>query len=349
MRRMLIAVILVTLIGAAGVHSSRAFDPVAHDYCFSPAANGYVPCSTLATPVVAPAPPAPTKLLNVSGGTAGPDNTTQYLVTLTSQVSCFALPEPIDLFALTGAGAATFTELFPSPGGAGGQEVSVLVDQHVNTPTSGTAKLSLEVSNQAIGISGLAVKAVWPDEQVERFVNLVPPATATPTATPYPGQPTATPTSVPLPTATPTATPAITPTSSATSLSVQTCVQPSIMNGDSLGGDFPTLYGLTSPGAICTAQVLYLDGTVPPKFSGAQQTAGDSGIVSYGWSEDSTSGGGVARVSCQLGSLFAAGCTGFLILQNSDSGLSDAQKTALLTQIQSMVADPSQCASFFGA
>ena len=348
MRRFLVAVILVTLVGAAGVHSSRAFDPVIHDYCFNPAANGYVPCSAITLPTATPVPPAPTKLLDVSAGSAGPNNTTQYLVTITSQVSCFALPEPVNLYALTSAGAAVFTELSPTAGGASGQEVSVLVDQHVNTPTSGKAQLSLEVSNQAIGISGLAVKAVWPIEKVERFVNLVPPATATPTATPYPGQPAPTPTPTPAPTSTSTSTPVATSTPSASSLSVQTCVQPAIMNGHSLGGDSPTLYALTSPGAACSAKVLYLDGTIPPQFNGSQQTAGDSGVVSYPWTEDSTAGGGIARVSCQLGSVFAASCTGFVILQSGDGSLSDAEKTDLLVQIQTMVSDPNTCAADFG-
>jgi hypothetical protein len=268
-------------------------------------------------------------------------------VTITSQLSCFSLPEPTDLYALTSAGAATFTELSPTAGGAAGQAVTVLVDQHPNSPTSGTASLSLEVSNADIGISGLAVKAVWPNEQLERFVNLVPPATPTATATPYPGQPTATPTPIPAPTNTPTPTSTATATPSA--LSVQTCVQPSIMNGQTLGGDAATLYGLTFPGATCTGRVLYLDGNVPPDFNDAGQTVGSSGVVMYPWSENTTAGGGLARVSCQLGDQFAASCTGFLVLQSGDSGLSDADKIALLNQIQAMVSDPAKCASDFGA
>jgi hypothetical protein len=265
-------------------------------------------------------------------------------VTITSQLSCFALPEPTNLFALTSAGAATFTELSPTAGGAAGQAVTVLVDQHPNSPTAGMASLSLEVSNAAIGISGLAVKAVWPNEQVERFVNLVRPATPTATATPYPGQPTATATPTPAPTNTPTAT----ATATASMLTVQTCVQPSIMNGQTLGGDSATLFGLTSPGATCTPRVLYLDGTVPPDLNDAPQTADSSGVVMYPWAENTTAGGGLARVSCQLGDQFAAACTGFLVLQSGDSGLSDADKTALLDQIQSMVTDPAKCASDFG-
>jgi hypothetical protein len=349
MRRVLAAIVIFSLLGVAGVRSSRAFDPPLNDYCFNPAANGYVLCSSIATPTATVVPPAPTKLLNIGGAQAGPNGTTQYLVTVTSQLACFSLPEPTNLYALTSPGAAVFTELAPVPGGTSGQEVSVLVDQHPNSPTAGMAQLSLEANNAALGVSGLTVKAVWPNEQVERIINLVPPATPTATATPYPGQPTATPTPIPSPTPTVTPTPAATATPSATTLSVQACVQPSIMNGHSLGGDFPTLYGMTAPGATCTASVLYLDGNAPTSFNGASQTVDGSGIVSYPWNEDSTAGGGIARVSCQLGTLSAAGCTGFLILQTGDTGLSDAQKTALLQQIQSMVSDPNQCAAFFGA
>lgn len=293
--------------------------------------------------------PQANKQLSVSGGTPGPNGTTQYLVTISSQLSCFALPEPTNLYALTSPGAAAFTELSPEPGGASGQAVSVFVDQRPNSPTSGKAQLSLEVNNGALGVSGLSVKAVWPDEQFERFINLVPPATPTATATPYPGQPTPTPTSTPSPTPTSTPTPVASPTPSAAGLSVRACVQPSILNGHTLGGDSPTLYGLTAPGASCTAAVLYLDGTAPPSFNGAPQTVDGSGVASFPWSEDSTAGGGIARITCALGSASAAGCTGFLILQSGDTSLSDSDKTALLSQIQSMVSDPAQCAAYFGA
>jgi hypothetical protein len=348
MRRALVAIVIVSLLGVFGVGSSRAFDPVLQDYCFNPAANGYVPCSSVTTPTATVVPPSASKLLSVSSPQAGPNGTTQYLVTVTSKLTCFSLPEPTNLYALTSPGAAVFTELAPVPGGATGQEVSVLVDQNPNSPTAGTAQLSLEADNAALGVSGLTVKAVWPSEQVERIINLVPPATPTATATPYPGQPTATPTPTPSPTPTSTSTPAATATPSAATLSVQACVQPSIMNGHTLGGDFPTLYGMASPGAACTGSVLYLDGTAPPNFNGAAQTVDNSGIVSFPWSEDTTAGGGIARVSCQLGPLTAAACTGFLVLQTGDTGLSAAQRLALLEQIQSMVSDPAQCANFFG-
>ena len=123
------------------------------------------------------------------------------------------------------------------------------------------------------------------------------------------GQTGSTPTPTPTPTNTPTPTSTATATPSA--LSVQTCVQPSIMNGQTLGGDAATLYGLTFPGATCTGRVLYLDGNVPPDFNDAGQTVGSSGVVMYPWSENTTAGGGLARVSCQLGDQFAASCTGF--------------------------------------
>jgi hypothetical protein len=355
MRRILIATVILGMLIALGVQSSRAQDsppvlgptptfvPPANDYCPDASGTGYVPCPTT---VPSGGVPPPNKRLDVSAPVAGPNGTTQYTVSVTTQFACFALSEPTNLYALTTAGAAAFTELAPTPGNPSGQNVSVLVDQNPNSPTYGTALLSLEVNNGAIGNNGLAVKAIWPDEQVERFVDLVPPATPTATATPYPGQPTPTSTPTPEPTSTPTPTAAAGSTPS--SLAVRACVQPSIMNGQTLGGAFPTLYGLTSPGATCTAAVLYLDGTSPDKFDGSAQIADSNGGVSYPWAESSTSGGGIARISCRLGSLSAAGCTGFLILQDGDN-LSPSDQSALLEQIQSMVSDPAQCAAYFGA
>jgi hypothetical protein len=47
-------------------------------------------------------------------------------------------------------------------------------------------------------------------------------------------------------------------------------------------GSYPTLYAFSSPGAVCTASVLYSTGSAPVSFSGSSQTVGASRKV--GWS-----------------------------------------------------------------
>jgi hypothetical protein len=42
-------------------------------------------------------------------------------------------------------------------------------------------------------------------------------------------------------------------------------------------GSYPTLYAYSSPGAVCTASVLYSTGSAPVSFSGSAQTVGGSG------------------------------------------------------------------------
>ena len=193
-------------------------------------------------------------------------------------------------------------------------------------------------------------------ENVERIVNVIPPA---PTSTPVPGEPTDTPTatatSTPTSTSTPTGTPAPTntPIPTATpaprSIDVTACVDPSIMFGSTFGNDSPTLRGSTIPGAVCTGNVEYLDGTFPPTFDGSARVADDQGLVAFPWAESSSSGGGIARVQCTYGGgPIATACTGFLILQRSDSGLSNDEQQALLQSIQGLVQDPAVCNAYFG-
>jgi hypothetical protein len=80
-------------------------------------------------------------------------------------------------------------------------------------PASGTAQLQLEVYRPALSGSGITVKAVWPQEQVESLAVAIPPApTATPTSTPTPGSAAGTPSSQPpSPPASPAAQPTYTP------------------------------------------------------------------------------------------------------------------------------------------
>lgn len=347
MRRLIVGALLLTGLAIAGAHRSQAATTNIGGYCFSGPANTLVSCS-LGTPSATPIPVSPVKTLSVGPPVAGPFDTVSYNVSITSQISCFALAEPTDVFTLGSPGAAVLTELYPSPGQSGGSSAEVLVDQNPNSPHAGTAQLTLEVGKNYLGPEGLDLKAVWPDEGVERVVNIVAPAP--PTATPT-GQPTAT------STATPTATPTLTPTPKGTpatptpvtvaALHVQACVQPDIMNGATLGGGSGVLNGLTSPSALCGAQLKYLDGTVPVTFDGSARPADANGLVSFPFGEKSTAGGGIARITCTLGGLSQSACTGFLILQSGDGNLTDAQKLDLLTQIRGIVADPARCAALF--
>lgn len=63
-------------------------------------------------------------------------------------------------------------------------------------------------------------------------------------------------------------------------------------------GAYPTLYGKTAPGAVCTASVLYSTGRHPRSFDGSSRTAGSNGTVSWSWHEETKGSGGEGDVSC---------------------------------------------------
>jgi len=167
------------------------------------------PVPTTATPIL------PQKLLTVSGGLPGPAGTTMYKVSVSAIVPGFValatvqpngvctLQEPINVYVLGGDGNAVLTAIDPArPLAQTGQSISVRVSRK-----TGTARILLEVAHTDKILSGVTVKAVYPVEGIERLVNVIPPAPATPTATGGPtatvGPPTVTtspPTSVVLPT-----------------------------------------------------------------------------------------------------------------------------------------------------
>jgi hypothetical protein len=65
-------------------------------------------------------------------------------------------------------------------------------------------------------------------------------------------------------------------------------------------GSYPTLYAYSSPGAVCTASVLYSTGRAPVSFNGAAQTVGSSGKVGWSWHMESKGTGGTGNVTCTL-------------------------------------------------
>jgi hypothetical protein len=112
------------------------------------------------------------KTLTVSAGSPGPAGTTSYVVTIKALDVCGnpLFGEPVQVYALGNAGAAVLAPV------SGGVILSANTTSAVLTvdPVTGTATLSLEVLNTAIGTQGLVVKAVFPTEAVERFVTVIP-------------------------------------------------------------------------------------------------------------------------------------------------------------------------------
>jgi hypothetical protein len=65
-------------------------------------------------------------------------------------------------------------------------------------------------------------------------------------------------------------------------------------------GSYPTLYAFSSPGAVCTASVVYSTGRAPVSFNGAAQTVGSSGKAGWSWHMESRGSGGTGSVTCAL-------------------------------------------------
>jgi hypothetical protein len=65
-------------------------------------------------------------------------------------------------------------------------------------------------------------------------------------------------------------------------------------------GSYPTLYAYTSPGAVCSASVVYSTGRAPVSFSGSPQPVGGSGKVGWSWHMESKGSGGMGCVTCTL-------------------------------------------------
>jgi hypothetical protein len=125
------------------------------------------------------------KDVTVTGPTAGPAGTSAYVVTITALDVCGnpIAGEPIQVFALGNAGAAVLAPVSFGAAVVSGTTSSVVTVIPAGNPGAGTATLSLEVLNTAIGTQGLVVKAVFTFERIERFATVISGSTPGQTAT----------------------------------------------------------------------------------------------------------------------------------------------------------------------
>jgi hypothetical protein len=353
MRRFVLVAVLMGGVAAIGVRGSSADQPVVDcsqgnfvQYCVATPAPTSFPSHSPLIPAV--------KTLDVGEGTEGPAGLLQVPVTITSQLVCFSLTEPVELYALGTASSSVIVPISP-PGTSSIGSAHVQVD-----PDTGQAALQLEVDSSVASISGVDLKAIWPRERVEQIANVLPPATPTDTPTVGPGTPTNTPAPTETPTSSPTPGPSPMPSPTQTPVpppfGVDVCADPSIIEGTTLnaGGDSTAIYGLTTPGAVCTAAVTYystydfldyqdqfITGTSHPdatSFDGSAQVAAEDNLVVYPLSEATTANFGIATVKCSSDSLPAVtGCSAFLIAQTDTqdylNSLSPADVRALIHKL----------------
>jgi hypothetical protein len=106
------------------------------------------------------------KTLTVTPGPAAIAGTgiTNYTVTITAKDICgnALVGEPVQVFALGNAGAVVLAPIGTGTALGTGNATVII-------PASGTATLSLEVLQSALGNQGLVIKAVFPQEAVERI------------------------------------------------------------------------------------------------------------------------------------------------------------------------------------
>lgn len=207
------------------------------------------PCPT-ATPNTIPEI-FPVKSMSVSGAIAGPYGVDNYSIGIVSQVGCFSLTEPILVSALGNHGEAVFRQVSPPLVGGNPYQANVVVGP------DGTATLAMEVWSSQVGPAGLVVKAVWPEEGVERLQSVIAPSATTPlpataTAVPTAVPPTATGTPPATATAGPTVTPVPTETTTPVPLTVSSCY-----NQKTSAIDIRT-----APGASCTLALSFNNGPV---------------------------------------------------------------------------------------
>jgi hypothetical protein len=349
MARYVVMVVLVAGIALFGGRSSQADVSTTPTPVFCTELNGSLD-ACIQTPTPTPtvqAPQAnirPTKAMSVASPHVGPYGTTQYLVDITSQLACFSLLEPVEVNVLGNPAAVAISELSPEVVPSSGTHVTVRVDG-----ATGHAQLSLEILGSQVGPGGIDLKALWPQENLELFQNIVAPSPPTLTPTALPNQPTDTPLPTATPGDTPTPVPTATPRPAAPTSGVQACVDPPVVRGltQASSGSGAILYGRTVPGSICTAGVTdylafafanygdtYITGiSHPASFKDGPQTANEEGIVAYSWIEQSMANFGIGTVTCtQDGGKPQTACTAFLISQVSTDYL-NTLPTAAVDQV----------------
>lgn len=255
MKRTSLLIVVVAVMSALMV-SGRTHASIIPGSGVGPVYGTLVTCYSL--PKQTPCPTAtpntiaaiyPVKSMSVSGAIAGPYGVNDYGISIVSQVGCFSLTEPILVSALGNHGEAIFRQVSPPLVGGNPYQASVVVGP------DGTATLAMEVWSSQVGPAGLVVKAVWPEEGVERLQSVIPPSATTPlpataTSVPTAVPPTATGTPPATATSGPTGTPAPTSTATAVPLTVSTCY-----NQKASAIDIRT-----APGASCTLSLSFNNG-----------------------------------------------------------------------------------------
>jgi Replication-relaxation len=78
-------------------------------------------------------------------------------------------------------------------------------------------------------------------------------------------------------------------------------------------GSYPTFNAFSSPGAVCTASVVYSTGRAPVSFNGSAQTVGSSGSVGWSWHMESKGSSGTGTVTCTLRGQSKSATANFII------------------------------------
>lgn len=196
----------------------------------------------------------------------------------------------------------------------------------VNVPLhiAGVGFLDSRHGQAGVALNGIELHPVT-DIQLGVTPTPIPTITPTPTATP---QPTATntpmPTATDVPTRVPTATfiptvlpptntpvPAVLPPTATPFVSPSLTVNAFVSPNPVAYGQYATLSASVTPGATCTASVIYSTGRRPTSFSGTAQTS--NGTVSWQWHMESKGSGGTGTVDCQLGGQSASSSASFSV------------------------------------
>ncbi len=77
---------------------------------------------------------------------------------------------------------------------------------------------------------------------------------------------------------------------------------------------YPALYAKTTPGAACSASVVYSTGRSPASFDGSSRTVGNAGLVNWTWHEETSGSGGTAKVACSYRGRTASATAAFTVI-----------------------------------
>jgi hypothetical protein len=93
-------------------------------------------------------------------------------------------------------------------------------------------------------------------------------------------------------------------------LAVHTWLRPKPLSDDGLH----TLFARTSPGALCTARVVYMPNRLSKTFHGTPRRAGRDGRVQWSWREEIAAAYGSAFVTCSVGGRSTTGQMRFQVV-----------------------------------